>query len=228
MPPATKGFELYQRQTERENFAQFKGSNYSGQRSFFIAVRDASVLRKLSCNVESNPGFAADQSVIVRRPSGHPELWTSPHVSDYRAIHLAFFAAMKISVPSDIVSTSDSDHAYAASAAGPGVGLVRMSFISRGANRSFGAGFERRFTHRTLDDDDGACMGNLFDLYKSVGGRFLVPRSPAACGAAIVEDLIARGIAPAGDRASLMREAAAVIDYIQDQDTAYAVDTRQY
>lgn len=222
-----KSFKLYERETQHENFAQFKGNNYGDERTFVIAVADAGVLKRaLNCTIDANPGYSASQSVIVTRQNDHKELWTNPRLDNYRDTHLSFFRALGIDMPRSIASGSDSDHAFPKSASDSAVGLVRMNFIPSGGNRSFGAAFEGRFRHRILEDN-GLAMGNLFDLYKSVGGRFLLPRAPASFGRAIVDDLIIRGLAPAADRASLEKEAQAVMGYIQDQDTAYALDTKQ-
>lgn len=218
-----KSFALYARETQHENFAQFKGKNYVDGRTFVIAVADASVLKRaLNCTIGLNPGYEESESVIVTRQNDHKELWTNPRLDNYRDTHLSFFKAIGIDLPRSIASGSDSDHAFPKSASDSGVGLVRMNFIPLGGNRSFGGAFEGRFRHRTLDAN-GLAMGNLFDLYKSVGGRFLLPRNPAGFGRAIVDDLIIRGLAPASDRASLEKEAQAVMGYIQDQDTNFAV-----
>ena len=230
MAGGLKTFEEYHHQEKIELYSQFKGNGFTSGREYLIAARDANVLKKaLGCETEDT---SAGDALIVTRRSGFREVWINPRLPNYRTAHLAVFDALGVTVSDAARKASDSDHGFPASAAiraeeaDMQIGLVRMSLIPSGANRSFGASFEKRFTHRTLDAN-GVCVGNLFDLYKGVGGRFLAPRDPAGAARAMVDQLIAMGVAPAGDREQLLGEAKAAMDYLQDVDTAYAYRTGQ-
>jgi hypothetical protein len=230
MASGFRSFDEYHQQAKKEAYAQFKGNDFKSGRTFLIAARDANVLRKaLNCPIDD---ASVRGAVIVKRRSGFREIWVNPHLATYRSAHLAAFDALGIRLSVAVRKAHDSDHTFPASAAIAAeeadmqVGLVRMSLIPSGANRSFGASFEKRFTHRTLNEH-GICAGTVFDLYKSVGGRFLTPRDPAGAARAMAEELILMGVAPDGDREKLLSEGKAAMDYIQNQDTAYAYRTGQ-
>jgi hypothetical protein len=219
-------FQEYRFKTQGENFSQFKGADYARGRSFVIAAADAGVLKKMHCRIDTNPGFSKADSVIVTRPSGHPELWVDPHFAGHRDAQFAFFDAIGIYLPTHEFKLHDSDHAYPKSAAGPEVGLVKMNLIERAGNRSFGAGWEKRFTHRTLDDY-GTCYGNLFDLYKAIGGSIPDPKDPVTSLRAIAEELVTSGLAPRSEYRNLLLAGEDTMAYKQAQDENYAVNTGQ-
>jgi hypothetical protein len=219
-------FLHYRRRTAIENFLQFKGKNYRDQ-TFAIAAASESVLnRALACPTAKLGDYSKSDCVVVTRPSGHQELWVSPRFRKHRAAQFVFFEKLGLYVPKSMVKDDDSDHAYPISAAGPDVGLIRMHLIDSGANRSFGSGWEKRFTHRTLDDD-GLCLGNLFDLHKSIGGRLFSPTDPVASLIAAADHLISIGIAPLQDRPQLLETGKSTIAYKQTQDENYAIETGQ-
>jgi len=147
LPRPTISLDAHQRQSVSNNYGQFKGNNFLDGRSFVIAVGDAGLLqRKMNCRVDTLPGFARADSLIVTRPNGHRELWANPRMTRYRDAHFAFFDALGIYLPASIAKVHDSDHAFPKSAASPDVGLVKMNFIDQGSNRSHGSAWESRFT----------------------------------------------------------------------------------
>ena len=140
---------------KQNNVAQFR------DKSFVIAVSDPNVLRTaFGCQVHENSDFAMDESVIVTRRDGHEEVWTNPHIQNYRESHFAFFDDIGIYLPSGYGRAFDSDHAYPASAAKADsqVALVKMNFIHRSGNRNYGAGLERRRTHTRRNRSPSPCQ----------------------------------------------------------------------
>jgi hypothetical protein len=221
-------FVSYEREAQREHFAQFKGTNFKAGRSFVIGAADASVLsRTLNARADALPGYAKSEALILTRPSGHKELWLDPQHKDYREAHLAFFDTLGIHVPTSILKSHHSDHAYPKSAARTEAGLVMMNLINSGANCSFGGGWEKRLTHRILDSN-GLATGTLIDLFKSMGGRLPDPKDLPGSIMAIHDLLIGAGQAPATDRGDLVITAEQALGHWQDQDTAYAIRTGQY
>lgn len=210
---------VHQFMSAHDNVAQFR------TKSFAIAVSDPKVLENtLACRVDNNPGYKKDQSVIVTRPNGHKEVWTNPRYGNYRDTHLDFFDAVGIYLPSGYDRDFVSDHAYARSAADFQVALVKLNFIPPGGNSSYGSGLEKRFTYRRLYNE-GFCLGNLFDLHKSVGGRLDNPRDPVGSLGAAIDDLENRGLISASERNFFAQEAEETMAYVQDQGEAYAVVT---
>jgi hypothetical protein len=85
-------------------------------------------------------GYTSQQAVIVDAPDG-PQLWVDRELEDYRA---AWRAAFPDRMPD---SLEDIDHVFPRSWAEPlNYRLIRLACISRGANRSAGAGWEKAWS----------------------------------------------------------------------------------
>jgi hypothetical protein len=220
---------VYQFKSVHENVAQFR------TKSFVIAVSDPKVLEvTFGCELKDIKGHEG-ASVIVTRPNGHMEFWTHPLYKEHRKAHLAGFKDAGIYRPEGYDDNFNSDHAYTRSAAKSAAKsdaefqpvLVKMNYIPKWENSSWGASVvEKGFTHRRLDNK-GYCSGNLFDLYKSVGGRLANATDPVGSLRAAVPDLENRGLISASERNLFNQAAKEATDYRQDQDTAYAVATGQ-
>jgi hypothetical protein len=195
---------------------QFRGDDYKKNRTFVIAVADRTVLEgRLNCRTDTLPGFNSSDALIVKRPSGHKELFINPWHKRHRDMQFAFFDALNIYLPAHIEKLYQSDHAMPQSAIHHG--LVRAQLIPQPANSTFGAMIEKfRKGRKGTIEYDGLVRGTLADVAKAQGlplfGNDIFENLNVT-----VEMLIGSGLAPEKDRSALVKCIdEAMVDLIGD------------
>jgi len=223
-------------QQSAATFRHYKGSNYREGKTLWIAVDNADVLPHFrGGKIQELSGFRRSEAFIYTRPEGSSELWANPAFAGHRDASFAFAEQVGgVRLTNADMRHVDSDHAFTRAAAGTqervffaDVGFVRMNLIDKSVNRAWGAGFERRHSHRNFTNELW-CEAHFLDLIKALGGRPGSWRDPSMIAFEGVKFLLEQGyieMKEAGLVFSIGR--AEVLDHIQASDEAYAVQSGQ-
>ncbi len=202
---------------------------------FWVAVRTPAALKRRSQAIEMVRGHNEANAFVSSGSLGANVLWCAPGYDRYRPAMLDFLRASGHAITATDLEHFDVDHAFHSSAAlaradlyGADAGFMRMNLIGRGPNRTFGAGIERRQTHRIFSHKD-YCEGNLGDVLKASNfSPSGLCRDPWRMMAAGVDYLCGNGLIAKSVKPTLYN--AGLKEYFADQQASaesYARETGQ-